>query len=76
MSNYSLRDRRARRAFDNLLGGAIGDEPFWADYLEHVDRRNRVVHRGERVHRAGAQNSVQVAGQLLDYVAERWTHGG
>jgi hypothetical protein len=69
--SYSLIDRRARHVFVALLGQDPADECFWQDYRDHVERRNNVLHRGARVIRPDAVDSVKVAEVMVAWVQLR-----
>lgn len=66
--SYSLIDPRAREVFKALLGQTPTEREFWAEYHDHVKRRNNVVHRGARVTRPDAVASVNAAEEMVDWV--------
>lgn len=43
-------------------------EGLWQQYKKHVERRHRVVHRGERVSKDDATHSYETARQVIDYL--------
>jgi hypothetical protein len=43
-------------------------EGLWQQYAIHVERRHRVVHRGERVSKDEATHSYETARQVIDYL--------
>jgi hypothetical protein len=67
-SSYSLRDRRALTVFTTALGVSPTSQSFWATYLDHVARRNNVLHNGARVIRDDAIASVTAAEDMVDWV--------
>ena len=75
LTSYSLMDGRGRRVFAALTGHRVSDADFWPNYRLHVERRNRVVHRGDPVTRDEAFGSLGAVESLFAYVAEAWTAG-
>ncbi|MGO9149616.1 MAG: hypothetical protein ACLP1E_14850 [Acidimicrobiales bacterium] len=72
MRSYNLRDPHDRTTWNAITENAIHDESFWKRYMEHVKRRNDVVHtgriEGNPVTRQDAEEAIAAARQLLDHV--------
>jgi HEPN domain-containing protein len=65
---FSLNDDQTRDLWSRLAGSRIQEQAFWPEYKAHVDRRHRVVHRGDTVTPEDADASLRAAGSLLAYV--------
>lgn len=62
-------DDRVRNLYTALTGDPIKmGEGLWQQYKKHVERRHRVVHRGERVSKDEATHSYETARQVIDYL--------
>jgi HEPN domain-containing protein len=72
LGGYNLMDRRGQRLFHALTGRSIQQADFWTNYKRHVERRNRVVHKGEEPTDDEAAASIAAAGSFFDYVAKAW----
>ena len=60
---------RVRNLYTALTGDQIKmGEGLWQRYAIHVERRHRVVHRGERVSKDEATHSYETARQVIDYL--------
>jgi hypothetical protein len=66
----TLRDRPSRELFHLLTGRRIQEEPWWADYLTHVQRRHEIVHGGVQVDRDEAFSSLEVAIKLHAFLLD------
>ena len=68
VKSFTLLDDPTRRLWNDLTGRVIQDQPFWAGYKAHVERRHGVVHAGDRVDAAAARSSLDAAVALFNYV--------
>lgn len=60
----SLMDDQSRTLLHLLTGRRIQDEAWWSEYVDHVRRRNAIVHRGLEVDRDESYASLKVAVDL------------
>lgn len=74
-SRYSLSDARVADLWDTLAGDTIRQATFWRRYLQHLRRRNGIVHAGKSVPRKQADESIEVAQAVCDHVTERSSSG-
>jgi hypothetical protein len=65
---WTLMDDRGQHLFEALCGRPAADFDRWEDYRTHVQRRNNVVHRGARVSREDAEESIEIAVQMVRFV--------
>ncbi len=70
VSGFSMRDRRARQAWEALTSLRIREAPFWKAYDRHVERRNQIVHKGAQVSCDEAQESLDAVLAFLTYVEQ------
>lgn len=68
--SYTLRDDSTRDLWNRLTRSAIHEQDFWAAYKAHVERRNQIVHSGDRVDADAAQLSLDAATRLFAYVEQ------
>jgi hypothetical protein len=70
--SYNLWPRNAplRRLWESLSGDtALAEQPFWRGPLgQHVERRNRIAHRGADVSAADANQSILVVLELMEHM--------
>jgi hypothetical protein len=70
LNGYSL-NNKGLQLYVALTGDAINQQkPLWDNYLRSVGRRNKVVHRGSSVDRAGAEESLQVATDFISHLKQ------
>jgi hypothetical protein len=60
----SLRDNGSLALLHLLTGRRIQDAPWWSQYIDHVKRRNEVLHAGVAVTRDDAFESLGVGIEL------------
>lgn len=70
LRSCSLMDRDGPQIFEALLGVGPKSAPCWTQYSDHVSRRNRVVHHGAPVTGQEAQDSLDVAVEMVRFVDE------
>lgn len=63
--NFNLASKEPLNLYKTLTHDPIDTEAFWPAYKTHADRRNKVVHHGERVNEAQAQESFTAARQFV-----------
>jgi hypothetical protein len=68
IGQYTLNDRQTRDLWSRVAGSAIQKQDFWPAYQLHLDRRNRVLHRGEAVGAEEAAASLAAAEALIAFV--------
>lgn len=66
----TLRDKQSKALLELLTGQRVQDQNWWTDYVDHLKRRNAIVHEGLAVTHADAQASIRAVlnlwGWLLD----------
>ena len=65
----TLQDHAMRAILELLTGKRIQDEPWWDGFVEHVQRRNAVVHDGIMVPTDQAERSGKPATAFQEYIA-------
>ena len=68
ISSYNLANKRVRNVYVAVSGDRIHEEPFWASFVEHVERRNAVVHRGREATRQEAEDSIVAAEAVIRHL--------
>ncbi len=63
-------DRRPRDLWEALTGEKISTAPTWKQYDQHVELRNRVVHTGQPVSLAEANESLHACEGMIDHMQE------
>jgi hypothetical protein len=64
--NSNLGSQRVRKLYASLANRRIEDESFWGALETHVNRRDGIVHRGDRIPNAApAIESCEVVHQLM-----------
>ena len=71
LPNYNVGNERVRRIYVAVCDDQIHQEPFWSSYQKHVERRNRVVHRGEKASRQEADDSIAVATEVVRHIRSK-----
>jgi hypothetical protein len=67
---FALSNGRMTDLWRALAGDDIRKADFWMRYRGHVARRNGAIHEGSSVTRAQAEDSMQVAREVCDYVTQ------
>jgi hypothetical protein len=66
----TLRDKHSKALLELLTGHRVQDQEWWPNYVDHLKRRNAIVHEGLSITHADAQASIDVVldlrGWLLD----------
>jgi hypothetical protein len=68
VSSYTLIDDSTRKLWNKLTDTEIQTEGWWENYREHVKRRNKIVHAGERVDADAARSSLAAARELFSFI--------
>jgi len=66
--SYNLNNSKLRAVYQALTADVVTNQRFWSGYVEHVARRNRVVHSGEAVTEQQANASWDAARDLLHHL--------
>jgi hypothetical protein len=61
-------DARAQGVWRTLTGDVLTQAPFWQDYREHVERRNAIAHKGQRISAPEGSKSVAVARDFMAHI--------
>lgn len=72
LRGYSFMDDRSRAVWRALTGESVEQQPFWADYKAHVERRNAVAHRGYEANAEEAAASIHAEVALFGYLMAAW----
>jgi len=56
--NYNISNERVRKLYAALTGDRIQDQPFWSDFKQHVELRNKVVHTQYNARKEEADKSL------------------
>ena len=68
ISSYTLVDDPTRNLWNKLTATQIQNENWWTPYREHVQRRNRIVHAGDRVDADAARSSLDAVHNLFGFI--------
>jgi hypothetical protein len=70
LHNYraALQENQSRKLWFELTRDDIGRHRGWGSYLEHVRRRNGLVHEGVEIDQAGASESIAAVLVLIEHV--------
>lgn len=68
--SYSLLDDRTQKLWDELTEDAIKQADSWAQYRDHVGRRNAVVHQGIDVTEADAAASLAAVDAMIAHIEQ------
>ncbi|MBJ7330722.1 MAG: hypothetical protein JHC95_12555 [Solirubrobacteraceae bacterium] len=69
----ALTNPELRRHLHMFLRVGVTDLADWERHKRHIERRNRIVHRGERVGAVEARESVDACRDALTVVDRAWT---
>ena len=65
----NLKAKKARDLYMVMTGDNITkDTKFWKGFLNHVDRRNRIAHKGETATRLEAEESCRIVKEFIRHV--------
>jgi hypothetical protein len=76
LPNYNVANPRVRSIYETVCDDQIGREPFWARFKQHVERRNRIVHRGENASQQDAEDSIAVAEEVIVHIRSKAGYSG
>ncbi len=65
ISGYSLANNRIRELYTALTEDAVQNASFWQDFKKSAKRRNSIIHRGQIVTKADAEESYRAGDRLL-----------
>lgn len=69
LPNYNLDDPRVRKLYGEITqDDTIGQPPFWPEVHAHVEKRNRIVHRGEPAHQADADVAIAAVEKVIEHI--------
>jgi hypothetical protein len=72
LPSYNLAHPKVRKFYEAATGDAIGQAPFWSDFMIHNDKRNGAVHRGESATRADADASIVAVQEVIEHIQEHY----
>lgn len=64
----SLQEQQTRKLWLELTNDEIGRSQAWKPYLEHVDRRNQLVHEGLELDEPGATASITAVRLMIEHI--------
>jgi hypothetical protein len=68
LNGYNLANPRIRQLFNSLMGRSVQGEPFWPQFTASAARRNQAVHGGRIPTPAEAEESLQAATAVVEYL--------
>ena len=72
--NYSLGDGRVKELYELLFGDKItASGQLWQDFKAHVERRNKIVHRGKSATRQEADASIAAVEGVIRHLLQNRT---
>lgn len=69
LPGYNLGNNRVKSIYNAITGDEIQKQPFWPEFNESAERRNRIVHNGAVIGKVDAEASLGVARKLVDYLS-------
>jgi hypothetical protein len=72
--NFNVANDRVKALYVVLSGDRIDQQPFWPDLRDHADRRNKIVHKGEKATAKDADASIRAATELISHVESVLAH--
>jgi hypothetical protein len=67
---HELSDQQQRALLHMLTGQHIQQTGWWQRYVDHLKRRNAIVHKGLAVNREDAQASIEVSLELRQWLLD------
>jgi hypothetical protein len=64
----SLQEQQTRKLWMELTNDEIGRSNPWKPYVEHVDRRNKLVHEGLEPDEPSATRSLAAVGAMIEHI--------
>jgi hypothetical protein len=68
LNGYNLARDGVRKLYTALTGDEIQQQPFWQKFKESARRRNRIIHQGQVVGKAEAEDSFKAASDLIAHL--------
>ena len=68
LPGYNIGNDKVRNVYAAVCDDQIQQEPFWASFKKHVQRRNRIVHGGEKASQQEAEDSIAVAEKVVRHI--------
>lgn len=68
----TLTAKRMKKAMCLITSSPPQNQAWWGRYTDHVTRRNEIAHAGLRIVRPGAEESVAVCREVVDYLNATW----
>ena len=68
LSSYNLTNPRVQNIYNAISGDEIQKQPFWQQFKESAERRNKAVHEGKIATKAEAETSFSAATSLVKYL--------
>lgn len=68
LNGYNLANDKIRKLYTALTGDEIQKQPFWEKFKNSAKRRNRIVHEGITVKNVEAEESFQIAEDLVTHI--------
>lgn len=68
LNGYNITNDRVRTLYTALTDDDIQKQPFWQRLKESTTRRNKIIHKGLTVGKTEAEDSHQVASDLVVYL--------
>jgi hypothetical protein len=66
--SYNLANDRVLQIYVAVCDDQIQQEPFWAQFKEHVRRRHRIVHSGQTASQQEAEDSIAVVDDVVQHI--------
>jgi hypothetical protein len=64
----NLASESVRRVFHEITGCTPDQTEWWPEYQTHAQRRHRIVHAGARVTRQDAEESIEAAKAVIEFL--------
>jgi|SRR5215208_6766314 len=71
LHNYNPINGRVLKLYKLLFGHSLQEnQPFWSDFNDYVERRNKIVHHGHLATAEGADKSIATVEKVIDHLLQ------
>jgi hypothetical protein len=70
LRNYNPTTDKVKKLYELLFGNRIQREAFWSSFVEHVERRNAIVHRGQSATPQDAGESIATVDKVIRHLLQ------
>jgi hypothetical protein len=71
LRNYNPKTDNVKKLYELLFGDRVQGASFWPSFLEHVKRRNNIVHRGQAATPQDADESIVAVDKVIRHLLQK-----